>query len=133
MQEQLIHTIASVLLEISYLATGIVLCMIGNSLIKKRISSDFHAEGEFDSKKFKLITSSPGLVFLTMGMIIIIYTIITPSEFEKKVTEYGYSELVDTSLISEVNPISTGRSTSVSSILLEQQTLNNALFSKIAI
>ena len=127
MEEQLIHTTASIIMEIAYLATGIILCMIGKSLLEKGISSKFVAEGEVVSKKFRLITSSPGLVFLVAGMAIIIYAIITPSIFEKRVTSSEhFSESNDTLSSPETTSI-------VQSRLFDQSSFNAALSSRVAI
>ncbi len=87
MQEQIIHTFASVIMEIAYLATGIILCMIGKGLLEKGISGKFLAEGEVASKKFRLITSSPGLVFLVAGLVIVVSAIYRQADFKQLVTK----------------------------------------------
>lgn len=87
MNEQIIHTFASVIMEIAYLSVGIILCMIGKGLLEKGISGKFQAEGEVVSKKFRIITSSPGLVFLIAGLVIVVSAIYSQVEFKQTTTK----------------------------------------------
>lgn len=80
----LVHTIAAVILEIAYLITGITLCFIGKGLLEKGITGDFAGEGQIASKKFRIVTSSPGLVFLVCGLIIVFTAITTQVKFSEK-------------------------------------------------
>jgi len=89
MQEQIIHTMATVIMEIAYLVTGIILCVIGKRLLEEGISGKFLAEGEVSSKKLRIITSSPGLVFLVAGLVIVSLAIYTKSEFKQLATKHG--------------------------------------------
>ena len=66
------HIISTLILDVAYLATGIALCIIGKGLLEKGISGRFLAEGEIESKKLRIATSSPGLVFLVCGLVIVI-------------------------------------------------------------
>lgn len=79
----LTHTISAVLLEISYLATGIILCIIGQRLLIQGIEAKTKIDGSI-AGKWSLFTTSPGVVFGICGLAIIIYAIITPSVFEEE-------------------------------------------------
>ena len=78
------HIIAAVILEIAYLTTGLTLCFIGKGLLEKGITGDFAGEGQIASKKFRIVTSSPGLVFLVCGLIIVFTAITTQVKFSEK-------------------------------------------------
>lgn len=60
-----------VLLKIAYLATGLILFVIGKNMIEKKLETKFEGEGSFNKSSFKIATTSPGLVFLVAGLIII--------------------------------------------------------------
>jgi hypothetical protein len=77
----LTHTVAAVILEIAYLVSGVILCYLGKGLLEKGITGGFHGEGEIVSNKFKLITSSPGIVYAVAGLVIVTVAVITPAEF----------------------------------------------------
>jgi len=79
--EFIVHIVATVFLRLAYLAAGLILAHIGRGLLEKGIRGDFAGEGEIASRKFKIITSSPGILFLIAGLGIVIAAIITPSEF----------------------------------------------------
>lgn len=79
--EFIVHTVATVFLSLAYLAAGLILAHIGKGLLEKGIRGDFAGEGEIATRKFKIITSSPGILFLIAGLGIVIAAIISPSEF----------------------------------------------------
>lgn len=81
MDQYTLHTAAAMIFEIAHLATGIALCVLGKSLLEKGIRADFLGEGEIVSKKFRLVTASPGLVFLLAGLVVITAAVFTQSEF----------------------------------------------------
>ena len=58
-----IHTIATLLLKLSYLAVGVLLCYLGRDLLLKGVTAQFEGEGESSRVKLRVLTSSPGLVF----------------------------------------------------------------------
>ena len=80
MTEELVFV---VLLKLFQLSAGIILCFVGKSLLEKGVRADFFGEGEILSKKLRIITSSPGLVFLVAGLGIIIATIFTQAKIEQ--------------------------------------------------
>ena len=69
------HIIASVVLRLAYLATGLLFCYFGKGLLEKGICGSFSADGAAASNKFKIVISSPGLVFAVAGMVIILMAI----------------------------------------------------------
>jgi hypothetical protein len=75
------HTIAAVILKLAYLATGLILCFIGKGLLEKGITGGFKGEGETASYKFRIVTSSPGLVFLVSGLMIVVVAVIYQAKF----------------------------------------------------
>lgn len=77
MNQETFRIFTSAILEVSYLVTGLIICIIGKSLLEKGITGKFTAEGEVASKRLRLITSSPGLVFLIAGLMIVIVAIRT--------------------------------------------------------
>ena len=81
MDQYTLHTIAAVVFEIAHLTTGILLCVLGKSLLEKGIKGDFLGEGEVVSKKFRLVTASPGIVFLIAGLVVITTAVFTQTEF----------------------------------------------------
>jgi hypothetical protein len=83
------HIIAAVILELAYLGTGLGLCFIGKGLLEKGITGDFAGEGQIASKKFRIVTSSPGLVFLICGLLIVFTAITTQAKFSEPVTDNG--------------------------------------------
>ena len=60
-----------VLLKIVYVTTGLVLCLIGKTLIEKKLETKFKGEGTVAKVSFRLITTSPGIVFLAAGLAVI--------------------------------------------------------------
>src|SRR3989442_15885072 len=91
MDQYMLHTIAAVILEVAHLATGVALCLLGKSLLEKGIRADFFGEGEVASKKIRLMTSSPGIIFLLAGLVVITATVFTQSEFTQSSVEPGPS------------------------------------------
>ena len=81
------HILAAVFLEIAYLATGIFLCFMGMRLLEKGIESKTRFEGEAVGQKWVLFTTSPGVVFVVCGVGIIIYAIVTQSEYKAYLVE----------------------------------------------
>lgn len=79
------HTLAAVLLELAYLATGILLCYMGRKLLETGVESKTRLEGEIHGNKWVLLTSSPGIVFALCGLGIILYAIVTQSEYEETI------------------------------------------------
>jgi len=77
------HIIAAAILKISYLATGVALCLLGKSLLEKGISGAFQGEGKVASTTFRVATSSPGLVFAVAGLAAIITGIVTPAVYRE--------------------------------------------------
>lgn len=73
----LTHTLATVLLELAYLSTGILLCFMGLRLLEKGVESKIKLKGEIGGRKWALLTSSPGIVFALCGLGIILYAIVT--------------------------------------------------------
>jgi hypothetical protein len=81
MNQYTLHTLAAIIFEIAHLATGVALCILGKSLLEKGIRADFLGEGEIASKKIRLLTSSPGIVFLLAGLVVVTSAVFTQSEF----------------------------------------------------
>jgi hypothetical protein len=77
------HMLFTVILDLGYLAAAIALCLIGKSLLEQGITGKFLADGEVASKKLRIATSSPGLVFLLAGLAIVLVTIVEKSEFQQ--------------------------------------------------
>jgi len=92
MDQYTIHTLASVTFEIAHLAAGIALCVLGKSLLEKGIRGDFTGEGEAAARKFRIVTTSPGLVFLVAGLVVIVATVFTQSEFVQTSSEQARAE-----------------------------------------
>ncbi len=61
-------TTAALIVKIAYLASGLVLCFLGKGMLEKGIVADFIGEGEVASRKLRIVTSSPGIVFLLAGL-----------------------------------------------------------------
>lgn len=57
-----------ILLKIAYVAVGLVLCLLGKSLIEKKLEVNFRGEGSVGESTFKVVTTSPGLIFLIAGL-----------------------------------------------------------------
>ncbi|MBC8376633.1 MAG: hypothetical protein H8E26_11365 [FCB group bacterium] len=72
-----------VLLKVAYLACGLTLCIIGKNLIKKKFETKFEGEGLIAKTSFKIATTSPGLVFLVAGLIVIGVAIFQQSEISE--------------------------------------------------
>ncbi|MCI0719531.1 MAG: hypothetical protein L0338_11270 [Acidobacteria bacterium] len=81
------HTIAAVLLEIAYLAAGLLLCYFGKDLLEKGITGTFQGGGGIASTRFRVVTSSPGLVFMLAGLAVVGIAIRTQSLFEQRRAE----------------------------------------------
>ncbi len=64
--------VAAVIVKVAYLVSGLVICFIGKSLLEKGITADFHGEGEIASRKLRIVTSSPGIIFLLAGLAVLI-------------------------------------------------------------
>lgn len=77
----LVHTIAVVLLKLANLTAGILLCFVGRGLFERGIKGDFTGEGNVSTVRFRLVTSSPGAIFLLAGLAIVISSIVTQTEF----------------------------------------------------
>jgi len=65
------HILANLIQELAYLVSGLIICFIGKSLLEKGITGKFSGEGEMASNKVRIVTSSPGIVFLIAGLMII--------------------------------------------------------------
>jgi len=78
------HIIATVVLQVAYLATGVILSLVGSSLIRTGVTTSFELKGETEGKRLHLLTTSPGLVFLTAGLVIAVLAIFRSSEFEQR-------------------------------------------------
>ncbi|HET9387406.1 MAG TPA: hypothetical protein VFO67_19880 [Gemmatimonadales bacterium] len=63
--------VGTILLDIAAFATGVLLCYFGKDLLEKGITGSFSGEGQVSSTQFKVLTSSPGLVFALAGLIVI--------------------------------------------------------------
>jgi hypothetical protein len=83
MSPQLEHTLAAVLLEIAYLAAGVLLCYFGKDMLEKGIKGSFRGDGKAVSATFRVVTSSPGLVFMLAGLVIIGLAIRTQAKFSQ--------------------------------------------------
>ncbi|MFX0067361.1 MAG: hypothetical protein ACFFC7_35010 [Candidatus Hermodarchaeota archaeon] len=68
------------IIKFAQLGTGLVLCFLGKVLLEKGVRADFFGEGEIASKKLRIITSSPGIIFLIAGLSIVIFAIKTQAE-----------------------------------------------------
>ena len=77
MNQETVRILAAVILEVIYVAAGLIICIIGRSLLEKGITGKFAGEGEIASKRFRFVTSSPGLVFLIAGLLIVVVAILT--------------------------------------------------------
>ena len=73
--------LAPVLLELAYLGCGLTLCFLGKGLLEKGISGQFQGSGAVASHRFRLVTSSPGLVFTVSGLVIIAVAIVSPARY----------------------------------------------------
>lgn len=103
-----IPILSAIVLDILYLTAGIIICYIGKSLLEKGITGKFVGEGEVATKKFRIVTSSPGLVFLVAGLTIIVTAIIRQAEIPIMPTDTNnHSGVVK--LISDMEKIPTIR------------------------
>jgi hypothetical protein len=68
-------TAAAVLVKLAYLATGLVVCFLGKGMLEKGVSADFLGEGQIASRKLRIVTSSPGILFLLAGLAILLVAI----------------------------------------------------------
>ena len=78
---------AVIALKLAHLVAGVIICFLGKSLLIRGVRADFLGEGEIDSKKLRIVTSSPGLIFLIAGLVIVITTIVTQAEYVHKLNE----------------------------------------------
>jgi len=85
----LVHTVAVVLLKVADLFAGILLCFLGKSLFERGIKADFAGEGTVSTVRFKLVTSSPGAIFLVAGLAIVIMSVTTQAKFVELVQSGG--------------------------------------------
>ncbi|HZR69749.1 MAG TPA: hypothetical protein VFB01_11920 [Burkholderiales bacterium] len=76
-----------VLLKAAYLFTGLVLCLVGKSLIEKKLQSRFQGEGSISKSSIKVVTTSPGMVFLVAGFIVIGTAIVQKTEISESYRE----------------------------------------------
>lgn len=134
MSNMLIHTIAAVLLEISYLGVGLLLCFMGQRLLERGVESRTKVEAEIVGNKWMLLTSSPGIIFCVCGLGIIIYAIITQSVYEERMISPALTHESDnTQISSEISQKATSTTSSKSSRLFDQQTEITPLRSMVAI
>lgn len=77
----MVHTISVVLLKLANLIAGILLCFLGKGLFERGIKTDFTGEGNVSTVRFRLVTSSPGAVFLLAGLAIVISSVVTQTQF----------------------------------------------------
>ena len=82
MSPQLLHTLAAGFLKLTYVVTGLTLCYFGKDMIEKGLSTGFRADGTVASAKFRVATTSPGLVFMLAGLVIVSLAIWRQAEFE---------------------------------------------------
>ncbi len=130
----LIHTIAAVLLELSYLCVGLLLCLMGQRLLERSVTGSTKIEGEIAGGTWKLLTTSPGIVYAICGLGIILYAIITPSVYEEKVNLMeNITQLSHKQDSSAENQYATAMTTTKSSKLFTQPTENAGLRSRLAI
>lgn len=59
------------ILRLAYLGTGLVLCLIGRSLIEQGIVTRFEGQGGAAGVRLRVVTASPGLVFALAGLFVI--------------------------------------------------------------
>jgi hypothetical protein len=83
MPPQLQHTLAAVLVEVAYLGAGLVLCYFGKEMLEKGLTTGFRADGSVAGTRWRIATSSPGLVFMLAGLVIIGLAIRTQAQFEQ--------------------------------------------------
>lgn len=114
MSPQLQHTVAAALLEFAYLAAGLILCYFGKDMLEKGLTTGFRADGGAASMKFRVATSSPGLVFMIAGLVVIGTAIRTQALFEQRretpaaepqqqqTTDASLTELADRVVISRL-------------------------------
>jgi len=84
-----------VLLKVAYLATGLTLCVVGKKLIEKKLETKFEGEGSVAKTSFKLITTSPGLVFLIAGLVVIGAAIFQQSQIMEAYSKAELQTLVE--------------------------------------
>lgn len=60
-----------VVLKVAYLGCGLILCLVGKGLIEKKLEANFEGEGSVGKSSFKVVTASPGLIFLVAGLLAI--------------------------------------------------------------
>lgn len=80
------ENLAPVILEIAYLATGLTLCFVGKGLLQKGIRGRFEGEGKFGSRTIRIVTASPGILFMLAGLTVIAIAISQTATIEERVT-----------------------------------------------
>jgi len=78
-----------ILLKLAYLAAGVALCFIGKRLVEKGYQTKFEGEGAVSSTSVKLVTTSPGLVFLLAGLTVIGIAIFQKSQLSESFRNQG--------------------------------------------
>lgn len=81
-----------VLLKIAYLVSGLILCLVGKGLIEKKLRANFEGEGSIGESSFKVVSTSPGLIFLTAGFLAIAAAIFQ----EFKIVDSDIETMVET-------------------------------------
>lgn len=81
------HTIASIVLKLAYLASGLLLAYLGKDLLEKGVRGSFAGEGQVASTRLRLVTSSPGVVFLVAGLGIVLASVFTRAEYWERTDE----------------------------------------------
>jgi hypothetical protein len=99
------YLVVIVVLEIVYLAVGLILCVIGKSLLEKGITGQFTAGGEVASRSFRIATSSPGLVFLLAGLAVVVSTVVEKSDYRTAIYGSASAPPTRTELQTTVDPV----------------------------
>ncbi len=86
-----LFVIGTVVLDIAAFATGLTLCLFGKVLLEKGISGGFQGEGNVASNQFKIVTSSPGLVFAVAGLVVIGIAITKENRLDSVIGTFGDS------------------------------------------
>lgn len=123
----LTHTLAAVLLELAYLSAGILLCFMGLRLLEKGVESKMKLEGEIGGSKWALLTSSPGIVFALCGLGIILYAIVTATEYKETLKQSNITQQTAEQAQQQFTQ------TTIQSRLFEQPSEFAALTSRVAI
>lgn len=78
----MIPFLAAIVVKLAYLFSGLTLCLVGKSLLEKGISAHFRGEGEIASRKLRIVTSSPGIIFLIAGLAVLVFGIMHETSVE---------------------------------------------------